>query len=504
MIFVATSFTLLLLSTIFSLCKKKMPFQLFSQIQQHKVRAVKSLLTSIAYLCVGLQSAIIGVAILDLQIMVQSSLESVTFIVTGRCLGHGLGSVFAGFMENKINPQLFLMYSLIISAAAIATMPFYTSIYPLIAAFSTTGFINGIMDNGKQRFLIDKPKHKHFFVVANRYLIELWAKECSPFLQFLQVCFGLGAILTSLLFEPFLKENELGKSTKGVNYTRILLKPDDIELGFPISTVAIITFATGLPFLYMYMRYPTSRDHPSKRADDSNENDTNTEQKMDPEVRTTIIFLSAILFVFYGGHEKMITTFIEEYGHEGVLHLPKWRGALVTAVYWATFTIFPIIVVIFSNIFTPTVLLTFGTVNTIIAAGLLCIFPKREGIFWFSCAHHGVGLSPTWAAMFAFIESKFPLTGKVLSVLVVGAGIGASTVPILVGYLMSYNNAYFRWSSLVLAMITATLFYIIYLITKFGLFNERNQESANTEVKETNGNVFTISHPTLQAADTAV
>ena len=130
-----------------------MKFAVISEIKNHKLRAIKTLSTCLAYMVVGVQSSIIGVALLDLQVLSGASLDSITFLVTGRCVGHALGSVVAGLIENKLHPQLIIFYALLISAASNIAMPLPISIYGMVLAFGISGFSGGVTDNGMYTIL---------------------------------------------------------------------------------------------------------------------------------------------------------------------------------------------------------------------------------------------------------------------------------------------------------------------------------------------------------------
>ena len=119
------------------------------EIKKHKIRALKTLFTCMSYICMGLQSSVIGVALLDLQTLTGSNFDTITLIVTGRALGYGTGSVVGGFLDERFNTQFMMMVSLFIGSAVHFGIPLCRSLIPMIMLNLIAGISCGIADNRK-------------------------------------------------------------------------------------------------------------------------------------------------------------------------------------------------------------------------------------------------------------------------------------------------------------------------------------------------------------------
>ena len=67
----------------------------FTQIAQHRIRAVKSLAMISVFLAYGLTSGLLGPTMLDLQLMVSGTIEQVAYIMPGRSIGIVAGSLIS-------------------------------------------------------------------------------------------------------------------------------------------------------------------------------------------------------------------------------------------------------------------------------------------------------------------------------------------------------------------------------------------------------------------------
>lgn len=243
--------------------------------------------------------------------------------------------------------------------------------------------------------------------------------------------------------------------------------------------IAVISAAVGLLFLAMFIFARETTDHPSRNAPvvEQSKDGSRVEviRNVKPKMRIFVILLTSFFMLFYVGLEKTIGTFIPAFGHDGPLQLPKKSGALISAVYWITFTSFRLIAVFLSGIFGSLPVLIFNISITILATIFMCAIQTSEPVFWASCALIGIGLSSTWGSLFGFMESQFPLSGKIVSCFTVGACLGSSFVPAVIGMLMANNNEIFAWFCLVFSLLIALMFAVIYVICRTILFTEERR-----------------------------
>lgn len=126
-----------------------MHLTVFEEVAKHKLRAVKTLLSCIGFACIGLQAGVIGPSLLDLAVLVQCRFDQITYMVTGRSVGYAIGSITAGLIASRTNPQLVLCLTLLISALFHFAMPLAGTLNLLLSLITLTGIVNGITDTSK-------------------------------------------------------------------------------------------------------------------------------------------------------------------------------------------------------------------------------------------------------------------------------------------------------------------------------------------------------------------
>lgn len=119
--------------------------QFVTQIRQHKIRALKTLAVCLAYLSIGLQTSS-SVALLDLQVLAGCTFQQITLIITSGSIGYATGSVLAGFMEAKFNPQAAIAFNLLIDAIVYFSFPFCRSLYIMLVLYGIGAISNGFLD----------------------------------------------------------------------------------------------------------------------------------------------------------------------------------------------------------------------------------------------------------------------------------------------------------------------------------------------------------------------
>lgn len=125
---------------------KKMELTFLVEIKKHKIRALKTFVTCLCYICIGYQGSIVGVSLIDLKVLAQSTLSQITLILTGNSVGYAAGSVVAGFLEARFNSQLVMSICLAITAMCQFAFPLTPHLIALICLGVCSGFFSGITD----------------------------------------------------------------------------------------------------------------------------------------------------------------------------------------------------------------------------------------------------------------------------------------------------------------------------------------------------------------------
>lgn len=338
------------------------------------------------------------------------------------------------------------------------------------------------------------------------FIIQLWAKECPPFLQALHFCFGMGSLVAPLIAEPYLKESEEEYDhTSNINssntfnssmhsnntFTKASVTPGDIELMYPYFIISIFTIFVSICFLFLFIKYRETSDHPSRlNVGRHNSKQENIEMKlriikiMDPKVQILVVGLTCCFTFIYVGLETSIGTFIPAYSHKGPLQVSKKTGAMMSSAYWFAFTCFRLISVVLSSILGSTWILILNLGNSIIGSVLMLVSQNNVPLFWFACIYIGIGLSSTWGSLFGFMESQFPMTPPIVTCFTVGACIGCSVIPALVGHYVDKDTSTFVYIALGFSVIVAIVFLFVFIICKKWLFKYEVLEKVKAKTNE--------------------
>ncbi|XP_013885088.1 major facilitator superfamily domain-containing protein 4-A, partial [Austrofundulus limnaeus] len=153
-----------------------------------------------AFFSFGLCLAFLGPTILDLRCQTQSTLQQITwvffsqqfFLLVGSCLG-GL------FRKTLMCSLLALFSSTLIISLVFAIIPLCHHVVLLSVAMGLAGKAMGVIDT-----------------ISNLQLVKLYQKDSAIFLQALHFFTGLGALVSPLVADPFLADDNC---VLGANWT---------------------------------------------------------------------------------------------------------------------------------------------------------------------------------------------------------------------------------------------------------------------------------------------
>ncbi|MEZ5180356.1 MAG: hypothetical protein R2702_00505 [Acidimicrobiales bacterium] len=144
--------------------------------------------------------------------------------------------------------------------------------------------------------------------------------------------------------------------------------------------------------------------------------------------------VQAFFFVYVGAEATMavwVTTWAED------LDLgPERAAALVTAIFWAGFTLGRLVAVVATHrISVGRVLVAACALSTVLAASLLAA-DRLELVAWVGTGLVGFALGPQFATMFAVADGAIGLDGATTSQIIAASGLGSLTIPWLTGQLL--------------------------------------------------------------------
>lgn len=200
--------------------------------------------------------------------------------------------------------------------------------------------------------------------------------------------------------EEYLVENEQPDPKKPFN-------PDNLRIQTAYQIISIFMVCVSIIFLYIYLRHRITLEHHS-RATACN-SDSNVHQ-LNPKIYKIVVVLATAFMTIYYGLEIAIAHFMTTFAHVSQLQLPKKTGAIMTSVYWFTYTFFQLFAVFYTSIVGPEKNIISLLVVTMIGNCFLTPFgDKHVWCMWTGAALMGTGMSALWGSMFGYLENYFPI-----------------------------------------------------------------------------------------------
>lgn len=173
-------------------------FTLFTEIQKHKIRFLKSCGFYACFFLIGLSVGIIGPTLIDLAIQTGTDLTKTSLILPLRAGGYVVGAFTCTLIYEKVNVLLSCIVTMALSGLVMLLVPLMSNIWAMLALFFVLGLAFGINEAS-----------------VNIYIMHLWGKEVTPFMQALHFFFGLGALVAPLFARPFILPIEIGDEKSG-------------------------------------------------------------------------------------------------------------------------------------------------------------------------------------------------------------------------------------------------------------------------------------------------
>lgn len=458
------------------------------EIRAHRMRFIKTLALYASFIANGLILGVMGPTMMDLQVLTGTGIDKVSYSLTSRAGGFALGSFLTGIFYYKVNVQLATSISLAGTALLVASIPFYQNIYFLIAAFFVIGIMTGFIDS-----------------CVNVFLIHVWGKENPPFMQALHFCFGIGALLAPLIASPFLLdgsgdeveggrislshasltslESAFGSTvfdSSNMNLTDIENenttlafsvqevtrghRPEDVKLIYPYSVIAVFYLCVSALFLVLWRMSPQTPQHPSRdmvslppskepiHVEGGNEKAILSKEESEralKKYRILVIFLVTLFMHLYCGIENTFGSFISPFAVKCDLHLSQQTGALISSIFWVSFTFFRLTTVFYIDFVGAEKNIMANLALALVANVVMVPFGnKSEWALWTGSSLMGLGLSSIYASVLGFLEDYFQVTSQVAVAFIISACLGHLTVPAIISpFIESYPQIFIIMSA---------------------------------------------------------
>lgn len=455
-----------------------------------KVKLLITLGCCYIYVVYGLTLAIPTTAIFDIAYLVQAEVAEVSYGFTINSVVYTIGALISwvkyfaeeilltinyfadGYLFKRyIDRRKALIFSLVLSAIRLATIPLTRSLVFHYILTGIQGFTAAVFD-----------------VAINAWILDLWREKCNTYMQALHFSVGLGMAVGPFILAPFVGiDPKMNRPSNSVSH------PFDIvieingttgeEEDVPIGRFSIPFIGAGLAcvlsvclqiWLYI-MEERVKANHGFSRTQDAGDMyeidvrmEESTSERLKPRQSKTVLFLGAIILFTYLGMEinafSFVTTYIVYFGYS------VQEGANQAIILTAAFALFRLIAIFLSKKLTATSLI-FIHLILLFVSGIILLFFSTVSLTWISLGlfTFGAGCSVFFPSTYSMIEQLIPLNNASVSILLFSGAIASAFYPIFMPSLLELCPMYYVYLNVVSTFLVAIFIFI--LLIKFGSYN---------------------------------
>lgn len=382
-----------------------------------------------------------------------------------------------GFIYTKVNFQVATCICMLAVAVFYFAIAYISDVTVLLVAFLVSQTAFGAYEAG-----------------SNMFILHLWGKETTPFMQSLHFAYGVGALFAPMIASPFLVEKDDMESMNPSNTTsEEVFHPEMTMLVWPYSIVGAFLLLSSIFAGVVWRISPETTAHPSRvtaRPDvtahdnpafEMNEDgDGKTGKRENPlqdvgidrrstqkyRISKLVVILLVLVFMhIYLGLEISFGFFLTSFAVKSDLKLSKATGAQLTTTFWSTFTLFRILTVFYIEYLGQVGVITGSLVVILVANGFLVPFGNTNlPLLWTGVGLIGVGISSVWACVFGYLEEHFPVTPMMSALMVVSAVLGEFVFPVIISAFIDDYPQVLMWVTLFCSTSIAFIFAFIALL----------------------------------------
>lgn len=376
---------------------------------QQRVRRLRTAGYFTTILIIGLVAAIIGPAIPGLAENVRGTLAALGTLFTVRSLGGILGSLLSGRLYDRLPGHSILAITMLLLAAAVASIPLASSLWVLWIFVFFTGLGESFLDVG-----------------VNSQLIWTYRERSAPYLNALHFFFGIGALLAPLL------------------YVQVVAQTGQLNWAFWILSLTMLPVALW----NLWVPGPTAQ----KAAAD------------EPEARfNKPIFLICLIFFLYVGAEVSYGGWIYSYALQRDL-ADIFAAGYLNSAFWGMLTLGRLLAIPAAVYISPGRLLKAAIIGCLVSLAALAIFSASTTVLWLGTLALGFSMAPVFPTLLALAGRRVTLTGQVTGWFFIASNGGGMSIPWLSGILIQeVTPLALIW---LLAIVLLSAFWILSLLNR--------------------------------------
>jgi FHS family Na+ dependent glucose MFS transporter 1 len=312
-----------------------------------------------------------------------TSLTSISYLFTFRSLGYVIGSLQGGKLFDRYPGNIVMSLMLLLAATALALVPFSMQLASLLGLMFVLGSAEAGLDVG-----------------ANTLLVRVHGARVAPFMNAMHSFFGVGALLAPIIVArlPFFGPQV---STKSYLLLAVVLLP-----------IAVFTFKLPSPVL---LNVESSAASPDKKAS---------------------VFWFALFLFLYVGAEVGFAGWIFTYTVTTNLGTVA-AAAYLTSLFWGSLTLGRALAIPIVARAKPDAILVGSLLGAITSLALMLAWERSLVGISVGTAVLGLSMASIFPATLSFAGRRMRVTGRTTGWFVVGASLGATSIPLAIGQMLT-------------------------------------------------------------------
>jgi FHS family Na+ dependent glucose MFS transporter 1 len=334
-----------------------------------------------SFIALGLTTGSLGPTLPSLAEQSNSNISTMSYLFTFRSLGYVCGSVRSGKLFDKHSANVVMGMLILISATALALIPLSANLVVLFVLMLALGVAEAGIDVG-----------------ANTLLIRVHQDRVGPFMNAMHACFGIGALSAPLIVAKVISFGARPNQTYFV--LALLLIP--------------------IAFLALSSRSPRAVNNAANEF----RHETN---------KQSLILLVIFLFLYVGA-EVGFAGWVFSYAIKANL-ASATAAAYLTSLFWGSLTAGRVLMIPLTTRAKPEVIIGLSLVAAVLSLSVM-LFPSHSiALLTVATAALGLSIASIFPGTLSFAGKRMNMTGRVTGWFVVGASLGATVLPLVIGQL---------------------------------------------------------------------
>jgi len=424
----------------------------------------------------GMAAAVIGPTLLELGCVTNRPLNVMSWVFFSQALSALFGSSLGGYLADRYDCNIILLYCVTSVAIYLAVIPVCHVFGIMLAFFALLGVHMGVIDT-----------------VANSVLIKIHGKKVAPRLQSLHFFYGLGALVSPVIAEPFLRsactdghfqtnifgwtlenstlEGLMEYNIDGMQVNMTALNETMSQVSRHYHTKSFVQYAywliallqvpvqSGLFYLIYRQRYlrrwspeifagrvVTLAALPAGNADETENEDLPQVFKPAadhssirlsfcslPAKIPLVTLLAGLLLFLFDGLQGAYGGYLYTYAVKSDIHLSPSHAAYVNSLFWCSFAVGRFISILVSVFLVPDKMLFVNLFGCFTAISFVLYLHQFSLALWIGSGAFGLFMSSVFPSTLSLAEHYIDVTGSITSILIVSSATGEMVFPLLVG-----------------------------------------------------------------------